>query len=395
MKLIPIKQQLTSNPIAKVRDAVRLQLESLGRKPPKGEIAITAGSRGIANIALILRSCGEWLREQGAEPFVVPAMGSHNGATAAGQQAMLEGLGMTELALDMPIRSSMDTVAIAKVPVGIQQYGVFMDRQAYGAAGVLAVNRIKLHTSFGGPPYGSQLESGVAKMLAVGLGKIDAARAFHKSPTSNKPAVLGTMTEALIATGKVWAGLAILEDGLDQTAELHALAADEIVSREPQLLAQYAESYFPRLPIDNINVLVVDEIGKNYSGTGMDTNVIGRRGLSDAPDPPTPSVKAVAALRLSPESQGNAVGVGLADVVTQGLVDAMDPGKTRLNAETAGEPSKAIPKLVLPNEEAVYDWLRRKHGDQRWVRIPNTLKLDEVEISEDLVSELPDHCSVS
>ncbi|MEM1305820.1 MAG: hypothetical protein AAGG46_13040, partial [Planctomycetota bacterium] len=219
-------------------------------------------------------------------------------------------------------------------------------------------------------------------------GKIDGARTFHAAATSEKPRLLAAMAGQLLAAGKVWAGLAILEDGYDQTAELHAVLPSDLLPREFELLAHHAERYFPKLPFDDLNVLVVERIGKNFSGTGMDTNVIGRRGLADAPGPPTPSIGAIAALDLSPESCGNAIGVGLADVVTQRLADAMDRDKTLLNAKTAGGPAKGELPLVLPNDEAVFAWLRERHGEQRWAVIPNTLRLDRLRVSADLLDEL-------
>jgi len=384
MNFITINQQLTSNPIADIPSAVRAELDALGIEPPRGEVAITGGSRGIANIPLILRACGEWLREHGATPFVVPAMGSHNGATAEGQRAMLEGLGMTEAALGMPIRASMDTLTLADVRGG----PVTMDRFAYQAAGVLVVNRVKLHTSFGGPPYGNHCESGLAKMMTIGLGKIEAARTFHSAPTADQPAMLNAMARITIDSGNIWAGLAILEDGYDQTAELHALAPDAILAREPALLARYAERYFPRLPVDELNVLVVEQMGKNFSGTGMDTNVIGRHEPTIARGASCPQIAGIGALGLSPESHGNAIGVGLCDVITRRLHDAIDLHKTQLNAQTAGEPSKAQIPLVLPDDQAVFAWLEEKFGATRWMVVPNTLHLRELRVSEDLAAEI-------
>lgn len=379
-----VDRSLPASPLADVPGEVCRQLDQLGVEPPQGPVAVTAGSRGVANIAAILRVAGEWLRARGAEPFVIPAMGSHNGATADGQRAMLEGLGMTEAALGMPIRSSMETVTIGEVATG----PVTMDRFAHESAGVLVVNRVKRHTGFGGPPFGGHCESGLAKMMTVGLGKIDAARTFHAAPTTDKPDMIRDMAKRVVATDKLWAGLTILEDGLDQTAELHALPAGEILSREPDLLARQAERYFVGLPVDELNVLIIDQIGKNFSGTGMDTNVIGRRGLPDAPDLESPRIGSIAALSLSPQSQGNAVGVGLADAVTQRLADAVNHEKTRLNAETAGAPGKAVLPLVLPNEQAVLAWLLDRHGATRWMRIANTLELARVWVSQDLLPEV-------
>ncbi|MGL4514326.1 MAG: lactate racemase domain-containing protein [Lacipirellulaceae bacterium] len=390
MRLVPYHQRLVSAPLADVALATRRRLDALGFEPPRGRVAVTGGSRGIDQIAAVLRACGDWLRDHGADPFVVPAMGSHNGATPQGQRTMLEGLGMTEEALGMPIESSMDVVSVGKVAIGpAAGADVWMDRLAAESAGVLVVNRVKPHTSFGGAPYGEFAESGLTKMMTVGLGKLEGARVFHAIGTSDKPLALRGLGKAVIASGKVWAGLAIVEDGYDRVAELHALAASRIVADEPALLGHYATNYFPRLPIDELNVLVIDTIGKNFSGTGMDTNVVGRRGLEDAPDPPLPRIGSIAALGLSPESYGNAVGVGLADVITQRLYDAIDLPKTLLNAQTAGGPKKAAIPLVMPDEAAVFTWLRERHGERRWMRVPNTLHLGSVLVSEDLLAELP------
>jgi hypothetical protein len=390
VRLVPYRQQLVSRPLADVRAETRRQLDALGVAPPHGPVAITGGSRGIDKIAEVLRACAEWLRERGADPFLVPAMGSHNGATADGQLAMLEALGMNERAIDMPIRSSMEVVSVGRAASGpAAGADVWMDRLAAESAGVLVVNRVKPHTSFGGAPYGEFAESGVTKMMTVGLGKLEGARVFHAIDTSSKPRALRSLGEGVVASGKVWGGLALIEDGYDQLAELHALPAQRIVGDEPALLAHYVEAYFPRLPTQELNVLVIDTIGKNFSGTGMDTNVVGRRGLEDAPDPPLPRIGSIAALALSPESRGNAVGVGLADVVTQALRDAIDTEKTQLNALTAGGPRKAAIPLVLPDERRVFDWLREREGELRWLRAPNTLHLGELLVSEDLLAELP------
>lgn len=389
MRLVPYRQQLVSHPLADVRAQTRHQLDTLAA-PPRGPIAITGGSRGIDRVAEVLRACGEWLRERGAEPFLVPAMGSHNGATADGQRAMLEALGMDERTIDMPIRSSMDVVSVGRAGSGPAAGAeVWMDRLAAESAGVLVVNRVKPHTSFGGAPYGAFAESGLTKMMTVGLGKLEGARVFHAIGTADKPQALRALGEGVVASGKVWAGLALIEDGYDRLAELHALPADRIVGDEPALLAHYVDAYFPRLPVPELNVLVIDAIGKNFSGTGMDTNVVGRRGLEDAPDPPLPRIGSIAALSLSAESRGNAVGVGLADVVTRALRDAIDVEKTQLNALTAGGLRKAAIPLVLPDEPAVLAWLREREGDRRWVRVPNTLHLGELLVSEDLLPELP------
>ena len=290
MQLLRVHQNLVANPIADVPAAVHAALDGLKLKVPQGDVGITAGSRGIANIAAITKAAGDWLRAHGARPFLFPAMGSHNGGTAEGQRAMIESLGMTEAAMGMPIRASMDVVKLGTVSTG----DVWMDRNASESAGVLVLNRVKLHTCFAGP-----VQSGLTKMMVVGMGKIPSAETFHSAPTPQMKDMLLEMGQVVVDSGKIWAGLAILEDGFDNTAELHALAPGEILSRERELLERHRH-YFPRLPLEDINVLVVDSIGKTYSGTGMDTNVIGYRGVRDGEDLTKPYIHAIAALSLSP-----------------------------------------------------------------------------------------------
>jgi hypothetical protein len=379
MKLYQVRQQLASNPIADIPAAVAAELEGLGRDVPQGPVAITAGSRGICNIAAITKAAGNWLRQQGAEPFLVPCMGSHNGATAAGQQAMVESLGMTEQAMDMPIRSSMEVVKIGETFTG----PITVDRNCYEADGVLVLNRIKLHTCFVGP-----IQSGLMKMMTIGMGKINGARTFHKVPTDQKADAIIALGEAIIGTGKIFAGLGILEDGFDQTAELHALAPEEFITDEPKLLDHYTRDYFPKLPVDELDVLIVDQIGKIFSGLGMDPNVIGRRGIDGVPDFPTPRIGSIAALELTAASQGNALGFGLGDCITQRLYDAIDFEKTRINAETTGDMDRIKMCHVVSDDEDAFDWCGDRSGADRWIVVPNTLHLGSIFASEGLVDEL-------
>jgi hypothetical protein len=386
MRLFSVQQHLVSSRLVDLRAEVRSRLDGLGLAVPAGDVALTVGSRGIANLPLIIRTIGDWLREHGARPFLVPCMGSHNGATAAGQRQMLESLGITEQAMQMPIRSSMECVQIGQVPAG----PVWMDRYCQQAAGVLVVNRIKLHTAFSGP-----LQSGLVKMMVVGMGKLAAATAFHSVSAPDKAELLRQMGQCLIDSGRILAGLAILEDGFDQTAEIHALPATEIVSREPELLARYRH-YFPSLPVDELNVLVVEQIGKNYSGTGMDTNVIGYRGVRGEEDLDRPRIRVIAALRLSPDSQGNAIGVGLADFITRRLRDAIDEQKTLINVLTTGEMQRGKIPITLASDEELVRTIRERFGDARWMFIPNTLHLGQLYVTPDLAAELRQHprCTV-
>ena len=381
MKLLKIHQRLVSKPIDDVAAAVHSQLDGLGIDIPRGPVAVTAGSRGIQNIVEITKAAGDWLREHGAEPFLVPCMGSHNGATAPGQREMVESLGMTENAVGMKIRSSMDVVRIGTVDTG----DVFMDRHCAEAAGVLVLNRIKLHTCFSGP-----VQSGLMKMMVVGMGKINSAETFHRTPTPRMKDVIIEMGRAILDSGKILAGLAILEDGFDDTAEIHGVLPEKIPEVEPVLLERH-RFYFPRLPVDDLNVLIVDSIGKIYSGTGMDTNVIGYRGVKGFEDLEKPNIRVIAALSLADESQGNAIGVGLADFITRRLRDAIDEQKTFVNVFTTGDMGRAkIPATIADDGELV-SRIRERYGDSRWMFIPNTLHLGEMYVTEDLRQELEAH----
>ena len=386
MKLFKVCQHLVSNPIENVEAAIRNELERSNLSIPKGDVAITAGSRGIANIVQITKTLGDWLREKGANPFIVPCMGSHNGATASGQRSMVESLGITEAAMNMEIRASMDVVKTGAVDTG----DVYMDRHCHEAAGVFVLNRIKLHTCFSGP-----VQSGLMKMMVVGMGKIKSAETFHNTPSSKMKDMILEMAGVILNTGKIVGGLAILEDGFDQTAEIHCLSPADIPVREPDLVKRHLH-YFPRLPVDDLNVLVVDTMGKTYSGTGMDTNVIGFRGVKGCEDVEKPDIRTIAALSLSPSSQGNAIGVGLADFITRRLRDAIDEEKTFINVFTTGEMERAKIPATLPDDEILITTIRKRYGDLRWMFIPNTLHLENLYISEDLIEEVRSnsHCRV-
>lgn len=377
LSLYRIRQHLVAAPLSDVAAQVRRQLDTLG-PPPRGPVAITAGSRGIDRVGLVVKTCGEWLRERGAEPFVVPAMGSHNGATAAGQQAMVECLGMGEAQTGLPVRSSMECVQVGKVATG----PVWMDRFCHEAAGVLVVNRVKLHSGFSGP-----IQSGLLKMLVVGMGKIRSAETFHNTPANKMCDALLEMGRLLLNTGKVWGGLALLEDGYDRLAEVHAISASEIPTVEPRLVERH-RGYFPRLPVQELNVLIVEAIGKTFSGTGMDPNVIGRRGVRGGEDLTSPTIRAIAALSLAPASQGNATGVGLADFISQRLRDAIDEEKTFINSFTTGEMDRAKIPATLADDAVLIERLRERFGDHGWMFIPNTLHLGTLYATPDVAAGL-------
>jgi hypothetical protein len=381
MRLLRVHQNLVSNPLADVVAEVRAQLDALELEVPQGDVAITSGSRGITNIATITKAAGDWLREHGANPFVFPAMGSHNGATGEGQRSMVESLGITEEAMGMPIRASMECVKLGSVATG----DVWMDRFAYESAGVLVLNRVKLHTCFSGT-----LQSGLIKMMVVGMGKIRSAETFHAAPTSQMRDMLLEMGPVILNSGKIWAGLTILEDGFDQTAELQAVPADKILEIEPRLVEKH-RSYFPCLPIDDLNVLIVDEIGKTYSGTGMDTNVIGYRGVKGHEDLEKPDIRVIGILNLAEKSQGNAIGLGLADFCTQRLRDAMNEEKTFINVYTTGDMQRIKIPATLPDDKVLIEKIETRYSSERWMFIPNTLHLGELFVTEDLRQEIEAH----
>ena len=381
MKIFKVKQHLYNNPIQDVFGEVIRALNAAEIKVPKGEVAITAGSRGIANIPLIIKAAGECLRDKGARPFIVPCMGSHNGATAHGQRAMLETLGISEEAVGMEIRASMDVAKLGSVRSG----DVYMDKFCFEAAGVLVINRVKLHTAFSGP-----VQSGLMKMMVVGMGKIKSAQTFHSTVPSKMADMLLEMGGMVLKSGKIIGGLSILEDGYDQTAELHAIHPKQIPDREPQLLKKHRQ-YFPQLPIDDINVLIVDEIGKNYSGTGMDTNVIGYRGIKGHEDLLRPNINIIAALALSNKTQGNGTGVGLADFITEQLRETINKEKTFINVYTSGFMQRAKIPVTFPDDETLMRRIQERYGLSRWMFIPNTLHLGHLFVSEDMRQEIEAH----
>ena len=387
MDVFQVDQQLVSAPLQDIAHEVHRALDKMGKEPPQGEVAITAGSRGISNLVAITKAAGDWLRAHGAKPFLVPAMGSHNGATAVGQQKMVESLGLTPATTGLEIRSSMDCVKLGTVDSG----DVWMDRHCYESAGVLVLNRIKLHTCFSGP-----VQSGLSKMMVVGMGKIRSAETFHSARPDRMPRILEEMGSLLVQSGKIFAGLALIEDGFDATAEIHALSGENILKEEPALLQRHRH-YFPSLPIDELNVLIVDEIGKTFSGTGMDTNVIGRRGVHGFEDLTRPRINTIATLGLAPQAQGNALGVGLSDFITRRLRDSIDENKTFINAFTTGDMQRMAIPCTLKDDEELIGKISERFGNSRWMLIPNTLHLEKIFVSEDLAKELQGHprCRVS
>lgn len=348
---------------------------------PGMEIAITVGSRGVANVAVITRAIADFVKERGAVPFLVPAMGSHGGATAQGQREIIESYGVTEEAMGCEIRSSMETVVL-----GLSGNGkpVHCDRIAASADGIIVCGRVKPHTAFRGP-----YESGICKMMCIGLGKQKGAEVLHADGFGQMVDEVPMFARVFLEKAPVLCGIGILENAYDETREIAALAADEIMEKEPELLLR-AKSYMPRLLFDSCDVLIVDRIGKNISGDGMDPNISGRF--------PTPfatggiHAQRVAVLDLTEETHGNASGIGLADVTTQRLFRKMDAEMTYPNSitNTITDVVK-IPMVLYTDKEAIQmavkscNFIDRAHP--RMIRIENTMKLKEIFISEGMLAQ--------
>jgi len=344
-------------------------------------IAVTAGSRGIANLKEIIRSACDWLKAQGARPFVIPAMGSHGGATAEGQRLILEEYGVTPEAVGAEIISDMSTVRLGETTEGFQ---VHMDRNAWAADGVLVINRIKPHTDFNG-----KIESGLLKMIAVGLGKRDGAQETHRwGRKYGNEHVIRSMASVVFSTGKILCGLGVVENEMHQVAIVRAALPEGIVAMEEETLP-VARRMVPRVPFSECQILIVDEMGKNISGTGMDTKVIGRGVRPQPPD--GPQFNLIYVRNLSAASDGNAIGVGLADAIHERLYRRIDLNKTYMNVRTSLNPLMARLPMYMPSDREALAYLLATIGtpgpdDQRIIWIQNTLALDRVAVSCSLVN---------
>jgi hypothetical protein len=342
---------------------------------PPGSIALGVGSRGIAHIGRFVAAVVRELRARGSEPFIVPAMGSHGASTAAGQVEVLAHLGVTEASAGAPIRATMDTVVVATLSNGVP---VYVDAIALQADAIVPLNRIKPHTSFRG-----EYESGVVKMLAVGFGKQDGARAIHSLGWGGMRGNVPAAASAVLATGKVPFGIAILENANEEPCRVVALPGDEMLAREPALLEE-AKRNLARLPFDAIDVLVVDRVGKNISGGGADPNVTGRypsEYISGGP-----KVTRLVYLAFTDEADGNGNGVGLADVVSAELAARYDPLSTYLNALTTTAAGNARLPMVMPTHELAIKAALRMCPDLApenavIVRITDTLHLNRMWLS--------------
>ena len=382
-----IRQRFDDITVENIGLTVAAELRKLSLTPikPGDRVAITAGSRGIANIADILKAIVEYVKSFGGQPFIFPAMGSHGGATAEGQVAVLKQLGITESYLNAPILSSMEAEEIDRTADDVP---VYVDQNALAADHIVVVNRIKCHTKFKAP-----LESGLMKMMAIGMGKLKGAEFYHKAAIQHTfPKIVTDAARLVIRKTPVWCGLGIVENAYSQTALISAIKPEAIEDKEKELLV-LSKKMMAKLPFNDIDLLIVDEMGKNISGVGIDPNVTGRnRDLLGVFDHPA-KVKRLFVRDLTAKSKGNAIGIGLTDLTTQRLVDKIDYAATYKNCITAISLEKAAVPMHFETDRQAIEVGLGSMGlippeASKIVRIKNTSRLEMVEVSEAYAVEL-------
>jgi hypothetical protein len=391
LELVKVRQRFPRPRIEDVAADVVKELALMRHHIHEGDsLALTVGSRGIANLALIVRTMVTQLQQWGAKPFIIPAMGSHGGGTAEGQLEVLASYGVTQEAMGCPVRSSLETAELT--PAGARNR-VFMDRHAYDADGVILLNRVKLHTDFHGPH-----ESGLVKMAVIGLGKHRQAMEIHSWGVYGLRHLIPWTAEQILATGKIRFGLALVENAYDETMQVKSLAADEIMREEPALL-DLARANMPQIPVDAVDVLMIDRMGKDISGAGLDPNIIGRNLIRDEPEPERPRIKAITIHDLTEASHGNAVGMGLADVISRRLFDKIDLQATNENTVTSSFLLRGKIPVVAPDDATAYAYALRSCGSMgeagpRVLRIRDTLHLSELYVSAAVLAEIRDHAEI-
>jgi hypothetical protein len=380
--MFKIRQEFSKLKISDIPAAVHDQFVQVGladHVQPGMRIAVAVGSRGVANIDVIVGSVIKELKALGVRPYIIPAMGSHGGGTAEGQRNVLKNYGISEETMGVPVYSSMEVVQVGSAPQG---FPIYVDKQALEADGIILINRIKPHTNFKG-----DLGSGLMKMMAIGLGKRQGAEIYHRAMSRFGPLeTIRTIASVVLKNCKILMGLGVVENGYDQTAILSALKPEEIATREPELL-QKARELMARLPFEEIDLLIVDEIGKEISGTGMDSNVIGRVDILPPGESQSPQVSRIYVRDLTEKTHGNAVGIGLADLVHRRAVNKINYKITYINCITSGSLAKCkIPLICETDQEALEIALSVLgiHPPEavKVVWIKNTLELSEMRVSE-------------
>jgi hypothetical protein len=384
-RMVRVKQQFPGPMLPDVAAAVHRTLGGLALPVRAGQtVALSVGSRGIVDIAVVVRAAVDHLKGLGARPFVFPAMGSHGGGTAEGQRAVLERYGVTEATMGCPVRATMDVVQVGEV-LGLP---IWLDRYAAEADWIGVVNRVKPHTGFAG-----EIGSGLFKMMTIGMGKHRGAIQAHRANIRlGYETMIVALGREMLRRARIAFGLGIVENGYDETALVEALLPEELEAGERRLLRQ-AKAWMAGLPFDPIDLLIVDEIGKEISGSGMDTNVTGRHATFFERPFTHPRVTFIVVCDLSANTHGNATGIGNADFTTRRAAEKIDWQPTYINALTACSPRGARLPAVLPTARdaigVALECLGLERGeDARVVRIRNTLRLAEVEVSEALLPEL-------
>ena len=353
--------------------------------PPGSSVAVGVGSRGIAHLPCLVRSVVDYLKSRDLEPFIVPAMGSHGGATAEGQVSLLAGLGVTEDAVGAPLRATMEVVEVGRLPNGVK---CMVDANMMAADGLVIVSRVKSHTSFDRP-----IESGLVKMMAIGLGKQAGATSVHSlGPVIGMGEVLPAIVKVLIEKSPLVCGLAVVENADHDVVHLEAVEPEDFFVADERLL-KLAKSMLARLPFDQIDVLIVEELGKEISGCGMDYAVTGRTDIRGIPNPHKPLIYKVAVLGCTALSHGNATGIGMADFIPRSLANNVDLVSLYINSITAAITEKARFPMVLNSDEDVVkactltSW-RATPAETRLCVIRNTLELNEILLSQTLLDDI-------
>ena len=388
-RMFRLRQTFDARRVTDISGEVARQLDSLKLKEqirPDQSVAITAGSRGIAHIGQITRAVVDHIKGLGAKPFIVPAMGSHGGGTAAGQTQLLEHYGITPEKMGCELRASMETVIVDRTPQGIP---VHFDKHASLADHVLIVGRVKPHTGFVG-----DVESGLHKMMLIGLGKHEGAKIYHRAIADYSfMEIITAVAASVISKCRVVGGLAIVENAYDETALIEAVPPARFLEREKELL-KLAIQWLPRLPFTVADLLIIDQIGKNISGTGLDTNVVGRK-YNDhvATDRDTVRCKRIFVRGLTEETHGNATGIGISEFTNQRTADAIDRKITAINCITGLHPTAAmIPIAYETDREAISQALHTcglvEPPNAKVIQIKDTLHLADVLVSEKYLDEL-------
>ncbi|MGA2974306.1 MAG: DUF2088 domain-containing protein [Spirochaetia bacterium] len=384
-RLASIKRSFDPGHIEDIEGAVRAALEGAGAAiRPGASVAIAVGSRGIANLSAIVRETVRHLKRKGALPFIVPAMGSHGGATAEGQEAILAGYGITEEGVGAPVRSSMEVV---EIPRGDLPVPVYMDRLAWQSDGIVLINRVKPHTDYHGMP-----ESGLMKMAVIGLGKHAQALVIHAHGVNGLKTLISPIARRIFATGKILLGLGIVENAYDQTLLIRAVLPGAIEEVERGML-EMAQEHVPVLPFRNLDVLIVDQMGKDISGVGLDPNIIGRIRVFAQEEPAWPVIKTIVVTDLTDASHGNALGMGLADIITRRLQEKIDFRATYENLVTSTFLERGkMPMVAETDRQALEVALRTSWitlGEEpRVARIKNTLRLERMHVSRIVLEEI-------